>query len=407
MSSYEISENISLTTFLEQIEENDFFWIIKRLSGNDTGLNGAHQSGVYYPKDFFHKVFPEICIVEKENPDTNIASCYFPNTDSKIENLRVIFYNNKFFSGTRNEFRITRWGGRNSPTNDPENTGAIFIFAIARARDEYISFAWVADSLEEENLIEGWLGEEVEPGEFYLKEVDTSLNLPEIPNSWFDAFPTGREIFNYIVQKMPRGKSNISIDRLLLRRRELEFSIYRRIEEKSVLPVIKNGFESVDEFLRFSHSVSNRRKSRTGTSLELNLEMIFRDEKLFFETQTMTENHNRPDFLFPSAKAYHDPLFSDNYLKMVAAKTTCKDRWRQVTEEASRIKTKHLFTLQQGVSENQLKQMSASNVMLIVPEPHLSSFPHSWRDKILTLQQFTTMTREQQSRIKDLRQWID
>ena len=399
-------KNTSLTLFLERIEENGLTWIIKRLSGNDTGLNGSHQVGVYYPKDFFGKAFPEICTTEKENPDTNISICYFPNDDTTIKDLRVIYYNNKFFGGTRNEFRITRWGGRNSPTNDLENTGSIFIFAVGRERNKIVSFGWVTASLEEENLVESWLGEEVEPGAFNMESSNIVQAPQRIPNSWFDAYPSGREIFEYIVQRIPGGDSRESVDKLLLKRRELEFLIYRQIEESRVLPIIRKGFDSVDDFIRYAHSVSNRRKSRTGTSLELNLEMIFRDEKLYFETQVMTENRNKPDFLFPSAAAYHDPAFSGDNLRMVAAKTTCKDRWRQITEEASRIEVKHLFTLQQGVSENQLKQMSASRVQLIVPQPYLSSFPKSWRDRILTLEQFTAITRQQQRGIKNLNQWI-
>ncbi len=399
-------KNTSLTLFLERIEENGLTWIVKRLSGNDTGLNGSHQVGVYYPKDFFDKAFPEIRTTERENPDTSISVCYFPNDDTVIRDLRVIYYNNKFFGGTRNEFRITRWGGKNSPTNDVENTGSTFIFAVGREENKIVSFGWVAASLEEENLIENWLGEEVEPGAFNMVNSYFVQTPQKIPSSWFDAYPSGREIFEYIVQRIPGGSREESVDKLLLRRRELEFLIYRQIEENSVLPIIRKGFDSVDDFIRYAHSVSNRRKSRTGTSLELNLEMIFRDEKLYFETQVMTENRNKPDFLFPSAAAYHDPAFLENNLRMVAAKTTCKDRWRQITEEASRIKIKHLFTLQQGISENQLKQMTASRVQLIVPQPHLSSFPKSWKDRILTLEQFMTMTRQQQTGIENLNQWI-
>lgn len=45
--------NLSLTRFLEEIEHNRFSWIVKRLSGNDTGLTGGHQAGLYLPRVFF------------------------------------------------------------------------------------------------------------------------------------------------------------------------------------------------------------------------------------------------------------------------------------------------------------------------------------------------------------------
>lgn len=50
-------------------------------------------------------------------------------------------------------------------------------------------------------------------------------------------------------------------------------------------------------------------------------------------------------------------LFPANKLVFLGAKTTCKDRWRQVLNEADRIETKYLFTLQQGISKNQLREM--------------------------------------------------
>ena len=400
-------KHTSLTQCLEQIDHQRMFWIVKRLSGNDTGLNGAHQAGVYFPKEFFQQAFPELATTRVKNPDTKIDYCYFPNIDEKVENLRVIYYNNRFFGGTRNEFRITNWGGCKSPTNNQESTGAIFLFALKKEGDGFVSIGWVASSLAEEDLIESWLGNEVEPGEFYMPHqgVEDKREF-EIPDAWFKEFPTGREIFDYIVELLPRKKWKGSIDKLLLKRREIEFSIYRRIENESVLPVIKKGFNSVDDFIRYAHSVSNRRKSRTGRSLELNLETIFRDEKLYFEAQAVTENRKRPDFLFPSSKAYQDPLFPDYCLRLVAAKTTCKDRWRQVIDEAKRIEVKHLFTLQQGISTAQLKQMYESRVHLVVPEPYLSTYPLEWRAKILTLEKLTKTIRCEQDMIKDIKRWV-
>jgi hypothetical protein len=52
---------------------------------------------------------------------------------------------------------------------------------------------------------------------------------------------------------------------------------------------------------------------------------------------------------------------------MLAAKTTCKDRWRQILNEADRIPAKHLLTLQEGVSEGQFREMNDAGVRLVVP----------------------------------------
>ena len=78
--------------------------IEKILSPNDTGETGGHQAGICVPKD------------------KNILS-FFPILNSKIKNPRevldviddagcewsfaFIYYNNRFFGGTRNEYRLT------------------------------------------------------------------------------------------------------------------------------------------------------------------------------------------------------------------------------------------------------------------------------------------------------------
>ena len=42
---------------------------------------------------------------------------------------------------------------------------------------------------------------------------------------------------------------------------------------------------------------------------------------------------------------------------MLGAKSTCKDRWRQVLAEDEKISRKHLLTLEPGISEPQTHQM--------------------------------------------------
>jgi len=73
---------------------------------------------------------------------------------------------------------------------------------------------------------------------------------------------------------------------------------------------------------------------------------------------------------------------------MLAAKTTCRDRWRQVLNEAARIPVKHLLTLQEGVSEGQFREMTEAKVQLVVPEPLIEKFPRSIRPHIQTLESF-------------------
>ena len=398
----------TLIQIFEQIDQDTMPWIVKRLSGNDTGLTGGHQSGVYYPRSFFEQAFPEILTTQSLNPTLSIKECYFPALNHTSHDLHVKYYNNKFYGGTRNELRITNWGGKHSPTQDVEQTGAVFLFAVAKTSQGFEAIGWIAQSLAEEELIEAWLGQEVDPGKFYQPvSGDTgSVEKPlPIPEAWFHTFPSGNDIFRYIIEAIPREGWNKSLDKLLLKRRDLEYRIYRQIETRNILPVIQQGFDSVDDFMKLALSVANRRKSRGGRSLELNLEHIFRDEGLHFQTQQETEHGKKPDFLFPSSNAYHSSDFPGKYLHLVAAKTTCKDRWRQVIDEADRIRIKHLFTLQEGVSGRQMKQMEESHIQLVVPEPYLKTYPQEWRPKILTLEALTKAIRHDQSFIPDIQRW--
>jgi hypothetical protein len=64
-------------------------------------------------------------------------------------------------------------------------------------------------------------------------------------------------------------KNSLDPDEQLLDRRRVEYDIFLLVEELHVLDIIRKGFGSVDEFIALANSVSNRRKSRAGKSLEL------------------------------------------------------------------------------------------------------------------------------------------
>jgi hypothetical protein len=177
-------------------------------------------------------------------------------------------------------------------------------------------------------------------------------------------------------------------DTRLLNWLDAEFQLFKTIENDRYSLRIKTPFSSVGELVETANTILNRRKSRAGKSLEHHLQEIFNQFKISFESQVITEDNKKPDFLFPSREAYLNPKFEDQKLCVLASKTTCKDRWRQVLNEADRIKTKHLFTLQQGISSNQLEEMIKYNVQLVVPRLYLTSFPDQYRDRILTLDTF-------------------
>lgn len=168
--------------------------------------------------------------------------------------------------------------------------------------------------------------------------------------------------------------------------------IFRSVEEAIEFPWVSKGFATVDEFIARAQTILQRRKARSGRSLELHTRHIFIEESLQenvqFSHQPVSEPGKRPDFLFPSQAAYQTKDFPADQLRMLAVKTTCKDRWRQILNEADRIPTKHLLTLQEGVSEGQFREMTEAGVQLVVPRKLINAFPSSVQGHLQTLESF-------------------
>src|SRR5205814_1951722 len=70
-----------------------------------------------------------------------------------------------------------------------------------------------------------------------------------------------------------------------------------------------------------------------------------------------------------------------------------KDRWRQVLNEGKRIPKKHILTIQPGISLNQLNEMSAADVTLVVPKRLHKEYPQGSGTRILTLEEFVSAIR--------------
>lgn len=186
-----------------------------------------------------------------------------------------------------------------------------------------------------------------------------------------------------------------------MEREEQLFKIYERHLVKTRL---RQGFgaegEDVEAFINYSLSVQNRRKSRAGHAFEGHLQCLFAAHGLAFELGRgkgkATENNAKPDFLFPSFNAYHNPNFPSSQLFMLGAKTSCKDRWRQVLSEAKRIPKKHLITLEPAISPAQTTEMQAHQLQLVIPKAiHATYTPHQ-QTQLLDVQDFIEMIKHAQ-----------
>jgi hypothetical protein len=83
---------------------------LKRLSDNDVGKTNSHQAGFLIPKIFVNEGLFERMTDKELNPRLRLK--FRDLADDSDLYLTYIYYNNKFFNGTRHEYRLTgltRW----------------------------------------------------------------------------------------------------------------------------------------------------------------------------------------------------------------------------------------------------------------------------------------------------------
>ena len=185
----------------------------------------------------------------------------------------------------------------------------------------------------------------------------------------FDQFPSTKVFSEYARKFAEDVNPVLDPDNAIIAYMEIENILFKTFEKYIVEKQLQaEPFKDVDSFLSYSLSVQNRRKSRAGHSFENHLQYIFKENKVDFSYNQVTENNYKPDFVFPNIECYHNEEFNSEKLIMLAAKTTCKDRWRQALSEANRIHSKHLITIEPAISTKQTDQMKTENLKLVIPE---------------------------------------
>ena len=262
--------------------------------------------------------------------------------------------------------------------------------------------AYVLDTEEDIDNIQAALGIEI-VGSWGL--YDAESNPAEDPSQCVDRlfreyaqtltdFPTTIDFSQKTLEVLYHCIKNfgsISNDDRLLQGLEEEYRLFQMVERLLCQNQINRVFRSVDEFLETAQSILQRRKARAGRSFENHVAHLLKIEKIPFTEQPVVDG--RPDFIIPSMDAYLDISYPADRLIVLATKRTCKDRWRQVTREAKRIKTKHLLTIQKGISSPQLEEMRSSDVCLIVPKKLHRMYPKDKREALVSIDQFIDSAR--------------
>lgn len=356
----------------------------KFLSPNDTGLTGAHQCGIYIPQESRSLIF-ETKFRKGENHDRWADIIW---NDVETTHSRFVYYG----QGTRNEYRITNFG-HGFKWLKPEHTGDLAVICKEN-ENSYCAFI-----LSKEDEIESFLETfSIAPTQLnrIVNRADKSqANEDEILDTYLldfnGEFPS-TTVMALSAEEADRAlhgdPAEESPDKTLVRRIDVEYRLFRRMEDKYYSFVITEPANTLEAFVSTGLEIANRRKSRAGKSLEHHLAAIFDQYDILYTPQATTEGNRKPDFIFPSVDSYHDESFPVGLLTFLGAKTTCKDRWRQVLNEASRISEKYLFTLQQGVSPQQLEEMHEEHLTLVVPCQYHKYYPQTEWKSVISLHDF-------------------
>jgi hypothetical protein len=377
--------------FCERAIENAVLYgnaLLKFISPNDVGLTGGHQYGFYLPKSVYQMFTPQ-------PPEKGIVTKHHIHIvwQDDHETPSVITW---YGAKTRSEYRLTKFG-RGFPYLSHDMVGNLLVL-IRKTSTEFL--AYILDLEEDIEEIQATLGIQVleswgafTPGLFWIETEDECIDrqFRKLAEA-FTGFPEG-SVFSAetrrTLEDCLQTFTTLTSDERLMKCIDAEYQLFKLAERQICQNDISGLFRDIDHFLSTASSIMNRRKSRAGRSLENHVEQVLIDAGIPHKMRPRNVD-GKPDIVIPSEAAYHDPNYPLDKLFVVGVKTTCKDRWRQVLNEGKRQPSKHILTIQQGISTNQLDEMHKSNVTLVVPKRIHKDYPEKRDITLLSLEDFVS-----------------
>lgn len=367
--------------------------LLKFISRNDVNLTGGHQHGFYLPKKIWQMFTPQPPVkgaVTKHEIQIQWQ-------DDVITDSTITWYGAK----TRSEYRLTKFG-RGFPYLVHDMVGDLLVL-IRKNETEFL--AYFLDLEEDINELQAALGVEVtQSWGVYQSGAEIAIETEdECVERHFrrfaetlTAFPAGSEFSaeaRRALRDCLKNFDRLSSDDALMATMDAEYRLFKLAERQICQRDIIRVFRDIDDFLQTASSIMNRRKSRAGRSLENHVEQVLTNAEI---PHTMRPNiDGKPDVVIPNEAAYHDRNYPLDKLFIVGVKTTCKDRWRQVLNEGKRVPEKHILTIQQGISPNQLNEMHRANVTLVVPQRLHKDYPKERDITLLNIEEFVATVRRQ------------
>lgn len=224
-------------------------------------------------------------------------------------------------------------------------------------------------------------------------EEPISKDIAQVVNQYGGTFPDTVSMSRLAVEL--DGTPPSRADEALVSWIETEEQLFKAFERREALERIRKGFHEVEEFLELALSLLNRRKARMGYALQNHLARLFQSFRLSFVPQAPIDG--KPDFLFPSMDAYRDSSFPSELLTMLAAKSTLRERWKDVLSQAARIRPRHVCTIDATLSRNLLSEMMKHDLAVVLPTSLHTRYSAD-AERLLSVERFIDLVAQRQER---------
>lgn len=394
--------------------------LYKTLSANDykwANVENIHQAGVLIPKelaDFF--------------PPVDYSQSIFTADINTfwIEEGKWIPYNSKWkYYESKTEWRVTTVSKQSFIDVASGSlllmgkNGDGYYSCVVNSEDQEL-FEYVLDMLElREAPRWGVLRKEkgtyldedgkldrvltIEEG---LTDIPSIIDLSTLAEKLYSDFNSDR--FEKEISATPGDY----LDKLI----EFEYKIYKRYESEVFSTILAKESEphiykitewkqnkefyrlKLDPFSNIFTSMSQRRKSRVGKTFEYHFRSYFNRLSIPFSFQEKVDGKKKPDFILPSKDYYYSTTRNQDDAILLSLKTTLKERWQQILNEGSRVKTKYLATLDKAVTTDQINEMAERNVILVVTEwAKNNSEPYRNASNVITVKAFSEQMQDRKN----------
>ncbi len=389
--------------------------LVKKLSNNDRDwarLSNKHQAGVYIPHEQRDSgFFPDLEVKQRDDPDADeIRERYFttvwPQFGNEEKQSRLVHYTSKgqethltrlpkdaFAELLPASFMLMGRSERDGQYGyeclsiDSASAEADLLAEILDLEPDFLIGVFDPAQLKDkerervldfaERVIAAWLAGEID---VFAKDNAAMPVTVELARMARDAYlkANGIEQVNPFEMAAP-GDALREISRSIewdmfrdFQRRERSVDLIRTVlgdtpkdvNASDVIRALIDHFPAIDALML---SASQQRKSRAGYSYEHHIEAMLAGGGIPFEKQVIIASRKRPDFILPSLAVFENPNDHAQPGLILSAKTTLRERWKQVEREKGKQEL-FLTTVDENVASNAIEDMASFGVFLVIPE---------------------------------------